>query len=93
MYGSHGMRHTGFRRLRVVNRTLGKLVVTNSHILFFCPIFICFCETASLYELFVVWIMVCNFEITNVHGASILLSMFSYFSVVLEPHKGMDRDS
>ena len=28
MYGSHDMRHTGFRRLMVVNRTLGFLGVT-----------------------------------------------------------------
>ena len=27
-YGSHGMRHTGFRRLTVVNRTLGFWGVT-----------------------------------------------------------------
>ena len=28
MYGSHDMRHTGFRRLTVVNRTLGFWGVT-----------------------------------------------------------------
>ena len=28
LYGSHDMRHTGFRRLTVVNRTLGFLGVT-----------------------------------------------------------------
>ena len=33
-YGSHGMRHTGFRRLTVVNRTPGFRGVTN---LFFVP--------------------------------------------------------
>ena len=30
MYGSHDMRHTGFRRLTVVNRTPGFWGVTNS---------------------------------------------------------------
>ena len=29
MYGSHDMRHTGFRRLTVVNGTLGFWGVTN----------------------------------------------------------------
>ena len=31
MYGSHDMRHTGFRRLTVVNGTLGFWGVTGTH--------------------------------------------------------------
>ena len=34
IYGSHDMRHTGFRRLTVVNGTLGFWGVTSKHSIF-----------------------------------------------------------
>ena len=54
-YGSHGMRHTGFRRLTVVNRTPGFWGVTLS---FYFLIYLFFLRFFLIYYLFFLQLLI-----------------------------------